>query len=64
MAVPIQHETFPAGLETRMPDLTPSTLAARLRDLVAEAEDAGLPPVEIALALEDAAAAIREAGRE
>jgi hypothetical protein len=47
-----------------MPDLTPSTLAERLRDLVAEAEDAGMPLPEIADALEDAAAAIRESGRE
>ena len=44
--------------------MTPSTLAERLRDLVAEAEDAGLPLPEIADALDAAAAAIREAGRE
>lgn len=45
-------------------DMTPDALAARIRDLIAEAEDAGLAPGEIADALEAAAEAIREAGRE
>lgn len=44
--------------------MTPDALAARIRDLIAEAEDAGLPLDEIAGQIEAAAEAIREAGRE
>lgn len=44
--------------------MTTDTIALRLRDLIAEAEDAGLPPDEIAAQLEAAAEAIRIAQAE